>query len=469
MVILSDRADEMCDLTDEINGSQPGLLENVRFVMGASRNPDHLRLCNVQSARAVVIIRPPIASETAFEGQEVDASRSAMLNADKHTIITSLNLHLLLSETQTLSKTKEGGDAQAIPTFTLTEIVHESNIIFLRQAEPYSGSRSRSADQGVHCSPSEADKNSFDWQLMANGSIFMHSALDSLMVQAMFNTHILAFWEALTDTGNRGWLKGGREARPCHIQPTQASEAPPRAHEGNQRASQCSPLQDLRVKRRHRRINETSSTQDLVYETCKLDSTLSMCLVEDDDEVTHKSPKHHIEKAAIGRLEIGEDSDSDFEFEQLINADTQQESNGNADGHPAETKSNNAAASSQPHLPVPACLSLPKTHAPEQSHQLEYNHNRDSMDKVSVPPYLFGSSFGRLFVDFLRNDKTIAVALYRRRQHCCRDHDPNIDAGEYSRCRGCEAPDMSLPYVVTAPTADTVIHVDDEVFVLKSY
>ena len=44
----------------------------------------------------MAVIRPPIAAEAAEEGRDI--GRAEMVNADRHSIITSLNLHLLLQQ-----------------------------------------------------------------------------------------------------------------------------------------------------------------------------------------------------------------------------------------------------------------------------------------------------------------------------------------------------------------------------------
>ena len=46
----------------------------------------------------MAVIRPPIAAEAAEEGRDI--GRAEMVNADRHSIITSLNLHLLLQQQQ---------------------------------------------------------------------------------------------------------------------------------------------------------------------------------------------------------------------------------------------------------------------------------------------------------------------------------------------------------------------------------
>ena len=89
----------------EIDQANPGLLDKVFFFSGVARNSEHLILCGVERARVVAIIRPPRAAEASEEGSDI--SKSAMVNADRHTIITSLNLHIILLEQQLRQQEEE--------------------------------------------------------------------------------------------------------------------------------------------------------------------------------------------------------------------------------------------------------------------------------------------------------------------------------------------------------------------------
>ena len=48
------------------------------------------------------------------------------------------------------------------------------------------------------------DDELYDWPMLASGSILAHTTLDALLVQAIFNPHILNFWEGLLDFGLKG-------------------------------------------------------------------------------------------------------------------------------------------------------------------------------------------------------------------------------------------------------------------------
>jgi hypothetical protein len=151
----------------------------------------------VQDARVTVVIRPQIAAESAEESK--DASLSAMINADRQTIITSLNLHMILNEVQISAKSPPG--------FTICEMVHESNLAFLRQ--------NAAADDETDDNPSlSLCREASDRPLTAAGSVFVHTVLDALMVMTIFNPHILSLYEALLGIGMRGSIHvSNRERR----------------------------------------------------------------------------------------------------------------------------------------------------------------------------------------------------------------------------------------------------------------
>ena len=125
-------------------------------------------------------IRPPIAAETMEDTKETP--KSMMVYTDRSAIITMLNLHLLLQQYHTKHFSKEDDlNNQYMHTFTICEVVHESNIVFLR-------------DQIT----TDKKNGKSDFPLLQSGSIFSHTLLDALMVKAVFTPDILAFWEALT-------------------------------------------------------------------------------------------------------------------------------------------------------------------------------------------------------------------------------------------------------------------------------
>lgn len=118
----------------------------------------------------------------------------------------------------------------------VSELVHESNIVFLR--EKCHGSASdklrQEAEDGLD---GDATTDFFDWPLLAAGCIYSHSLLDALTVQAIFNPDIISFWEAVTGTGQRGRCSSSptdklsecwecHESKPCTAVSTLASLGP---------------------------------------------------------------------------------------------------------------------------------------------------------------------------------------------------------------------------------------------------
>lgn len=159
--VLSDRAEELIELLDEIEYAYPNLLRNIDFYSGYGRNVDHLHMCSVLKAKCVVILRPPVPSESSQESQSIDVSRLAIVNDDKNTIITSMNLHMLID--------KGLRDTKANP-FLVCEMVHESNVSFLRQGYfDQSSSRDYSTMQHI-ISTQDIPMDIFDWPLLTTGN-----------------------------------------------------------------------------------------------------------------------------------------------------------------------------------------------------------------------------------------------------------------------------------------------------------
>jgi len=183
--ILSDRAEELSQLAGDIRLLYSELLKAVVFVQGSIKSPDHLALCNVETARCVLILRPPVASEQNTESSSaINMSSQVTTAADRHTIVASLNLHLLLQQHQLAHK----ASSSQMP-FVLAEIVHESNGIFLRY------------EQRVCASQIEEDL-----PLLCSGGLLCHTILDSLMVHTIFNKSLLFVWEAILGVGPTGRL-----------------------------------------------------------------------------------------------------------------------------------------------------------------------------------------------------------------------------------------------------------------------
>ena len=97
IIVLSERAEELSSVAEELDQLDPLILSEVLFFAGVARNPEHLKMCGVERARAVAIIRSPVAV-TGSSQDTSDITESAVVDADMQTIMTSLNLHMILQK-----------------------------------------------------------------------------------------------------------------------------------------------------------------------------------------------------------------------------------------------------------------------------------------------------------------------------------------------------------------------------------
>ncbi len=76
----------------------------------------------MEYSKAVVIIRPPMAAESAEEGElnTANVSKRAIINADRHSILTYLNIEVLMNS---IPKYKRRN------LFRICEIVHDFNSV----------------------------------------------------------------------------------------------------------------------------------------------------------------------------------------------------------------------------------------------------------------------------------------------------------------------------------------------------
>ena len=236
-MLLAERADELHKLTTEAHSRYPFVLKGIHYYEGSPRNMDHLRLCGVLEARAVVICHHPTPSTVFVVGDDDPGGQTVprKLNADRHTIIVSLNLHFLLdSQIQPLprrhvqySECYGGldnfleGDNYCPFTFTvagifwmiarysilqvdvhlhlLTEVRHESNEAYLRRSictissVPTAESNSRHLSNRTN--KSKSSRNRFD--LLSAGGLMTAPVFVSLLVQSILNPNIVTLWETV--------------------------------------------------------------------------------------------------------------------------------------------------------------------------------------------------------------------------------------------------------------------------------
>lgn len=162
ILVFSDKAEELTLEIKEHIDDFPNLLTNLHWVSGYFRNPHHLELCHISSARVIVLMQAPLASEV---NEDNDPTASLFLSADRHTIITSLNIHTILQNQQNTR------DPSKLHPFVIAEIVHEANTNFLRNN-----------DYSLFKNEDPFALQEFDWPLIAAGSVLSHTLMDSLMV-----------------------------------------------------------------------------------------------------------------------------------------------------------------------------------------------------------------------------------------------------------------------------------------------
>jgi len=365
----------------------------------------------VTTAKAVAVIRPPVIAEAAEEGREI--GRALMVNADRHTIICSLNLHMLL---HSLKHRWRGGhdaddagtDGVDAPPFTLCEVVHESNILFLREQmrrAPASTAAAAAAPRCCCCCsggpPREVSESFFDWPVIAAGALLPHTLLDSIMTQAFFNQDAVSFWEAVMQTGLQGV---------CH----EAATADSGSGDGKAQTRGDWPSNHSTIGGGNGR---SSAFASLAPPPPPIKRSLSDILFADRGSSSFTSPgQSFLEHTAV------------VDRERYViegNSSSSSESSDSAGSTPAgdDRKGSGPPAPAVP----PSCF-----------------------DKVEVPVFLAGASFERLFHAFLDTTGAIAIGIFRRPR------------GEDERAVGAD-----LPFVITAPEADVEVLGNDEVFIFR--
>ena len=103
--MLCEDTRELSPVISQIDEANPRLLDRVFFLSGHARNPEHLKVCGVETARVITIIRHPRVTEVSEEC--LDTSSSGMVNADRHTVIISLSLQMILQQHQLGKKNNE--------------------------------------------------------------------------------------------------------------------------------------------------------------------------------------------------------------------------------------------------------------------------------------------------------------------------------------------------------------------------
>ena len=119
--MLSERAEELSSIAEELDQADPSILKEVFFLAGVARNAEHLRMCGVERARAVATIRSPmsvpvplspsVSPSVSGSSQGSKGIEAEVMDADMQTIMTSLNLHMMLLKSNMNSRYDRSRDS----------------------------------------------------------------------------------------------------------------------------------------------------------------------------------------------------------------------------------------------------------------------------------------------------------------------------------------------------------------------
>ena len=182
VVILSEGANDMHELSRDIPRINRCLLQDVSFFQGSPRNAEHLLLCGATAARSVLVLAPPRLSASSDT-----ASDPSVLMPDVTTVIVYHTLSMLLRTSTTTTEKK-------VP-FVITELIDGAN----RQLLP-----SHVLARGILPTgqPPEPDTGTSE-QFLA-GTLYGPKLMDACVAQSILAPDVLDFWEALLSCSGRG-------------------------------------------------------------------------------------------------------------------------------------------------------------------------------------------------------------------------------------------------------------------------
>jgi hypothetical protein len=380
-----------------------------------------------------------------------DMSRAVIVDADRHTIIASLNLHFVLKFQHKARKECLSGLNHQFPynngdkshvTFTVCEIVHESNIVFLtEQGHGKIDDERPFGDGGSNHDLNITTADFYDWPLLAAGCVLSHTLLDALMVQAVFNPDIISFWEALTDIGQRGKCGNSMftstdqsddnrnhsvQKVPFHssYQGINTSISNSASVEGEERIGKKEPVNNLSL---HPHLKDLDRDRYGYASLWKNDE--EKCLSHENDNIEKDvEMKEGFADQRKNERDIDNNSSSDEE-----NADIDDDSSSDEN-------------SFDPNKNLPTFGS----------------RSGSSFDKVDIPDMFIGKSFGYLFQSFFENEGAIAIALHRSKKEFQQQK-----MNESNLQQKLDANISNLPYLITAPAMDTILLPADEIFIFR--
>ena len=347
------------------------------------------------------------------------------------------------------------------PILPVYEVVHESNTVFLRdqrQGNIYGRYGQLGSAMGALNFDKDIDDlfltddacvDYYDWPILAAGCVFSHTLLDALMVQAMYNSNIISFWEALTCTGDKGkcavndhqklfsdvlnescrdGIGEGIERDAPIANSTEAGSAKgygscyisPSISQGNQ---------------------DTSEGKQFI-EKCKDKINMERMKKRDvsavRDHFNHEFPTHT--EANFTVCDESKDSLSSLSSANIASTSD----------HIGEVEEEQAKAGT------------------ESPHE---NSCRSLLDKIIVPPIFVGKAFSIMFSSCFQYNGIIIIALYR----LYNEESPSYAAEgrnekkrEYRSETNKRSVKTVLPFVVTAPSMKTILLSTDEVFILRA-
>jgi hypothetical protein len=208
VIVLSERADELAALTERIGFSQSSLLVGVSFYLGSPKNIDHLRLCRIVAAKAVVILQPPV---TYYNWLSSSSTPLPSINEDKHSIIVSLNIHHLIHTTLSVDRDqsqleqwredhfdskRDDEKEETLPPsspsvsqipFLVAHLHDISNVSYLLPHGPQPPMESKS----LPIPPWD------DWNLLSSGGVLTQYLFYSILLHSLLTPDLLSLWEDL--------------------------------------------------------------------------------------------------------------------------------------------------------------------------------------------------------------------------------------------------------------------------------
>ena len=257
LTVLSEYCERLLPEVKQVLRANVNYFQDVEFIQGNPLNEEHLRRCRITEAGIVVILacsmQPATPDmESGVLGTGVNASaytnigsrdngarvaigvRDSQLSVDSNTIIISLLVHSMLRDqynwnisprpahihkvirSQSDRKRPEiifRDKTQSLP-FVLSDLICESNVIYLREKLYLTEKKI----QNKYLRRMFAKDDFYDWPLLSSGSLFVHSAIDLLIIQSVIYPHLIPFWNVLitNEVSNGKSYNDQLDKRGCH-------------------------------------------------------------------------------------------------------------------------------------------------------------------------------------------------------------------------------------------------------------